>query len=396
VGTEPERTIVPKSSSASLRTRARALAAQDNISYVAAHARLTANAATSSSSASSADSPTSMPWPDRIVDRDNRGWRHTFEDMYRGYDPSMTMPRPLTDEQLGELAVQPGHPTLTLEETAAVVEHLTLPGIRAFSPDDLAQRVGVEGVTGGRIAAMIERITTEKTNIGGSTSVRFRVDRLGLDARPLMEIDRHFGPWRPVMPMTDADRERLCAAFEVAGRMLIGTVASALAQAHHEACERIGSAIDASDLNPDLKEYKKRTYAHRTLTAGQPGSQQAEEVVDMVRFGAGLVAKSTTKGRGAQETGEVGPNLKRVNVAAREEIAAVLRGWTANPDRYTEVPANLAKTIAAYADATYGAGGWKNIADQWLQPGSRDRVTFARCYFLFYSFSVHFNDDLLL
>jgi hypothetical protein len=116
----------------------------------------------------------------------------------------------------------------------------------------------------------------------------------------------------------------------------------------------------------------------------------------MVRFGSGLVPKPTGRGRDVQDSGQLGPNLKRVNLAARDEIAAVIRDWTNSPNRYTEVPANLAETIVDFADATYGAAGWKNIADQWLQPGSRDQTTFAGCYFLFYTFSAHFNADLLL
>ncbi|EWM09707.1 hypothetical protein [Kutzneria sp. 744] len=210
---------------------------------MAAHARLAATSANTSVNADNAGTP--MQWPDRIVDRDNRGWLHTDKGMYRGYDPSMTMPRPLTDEQPAELAVQPGHPALTVEETAAVVEHLDRYRIGAVTPDELARRVGIEDVTGERITAMIEGINTEKTTLGASTCARFRVDRLGLDARPLAEIERHFGPWRPVLPMTDADQERLRAAFEVAGRKLIGSVASALALVHHEACERIGSVTGA-------------------------------------------------------------------------------------------------------------------------------------------------------
>lgn len=40
--------------------------------------------------------------------------------------------------------------------------------------------------------------------------------------------------------------------------------------------------------------------------------------------------------------------------------------WVTDPKRFTEVAATLAETVSSYADAN---GGWKAIADQWLQPG---------------------------
>jgi hypothetical protein len=41
--------------------------------------------------------------------------------------------------------------------------------------------------------------------------------------------------------------------------------------------------------------------------------------------------------------------------------------------------------VSTTGDDTYGAAGWRRIADKWLQPGSRDLEHFSTCYRLLYS-----------
>jgi hypothetical protein len=65
------------------------------------------------------------------------------------------------------------------------------------------------------------------------------------------------------------------AALELAGASAVGTIASALEQVYDEARNRFGPW----DASPTATA----AYAHRTLTAGRPGSWEAEAIMDVVR-----------------------------------------------------------------------------------------------------------------
>lgn len=185
-----------------------------------------------------------------------------------------------------------------------------------------------------------------------------------LEARPLEEIEAEFGSWRPVVRPADEERAELRSAIETAGRLAIGSIASALDVIYHEASTRVSPS-----------------YAHRTLTAGRPGSWEAAAVLDGVYVGTRLnLAPDAT-----------GPDA-RVHLDARDRIAAVLRAWTSSEDRYTEVPATLAGVVADYADE-HGADGWSAIADDGLQPGTPDG---SRAYALLYNGSVHFDPEAIM
>ncbi|MEU4712002.1 hypothetical protein AB0G00_36825 [Nocardia salmonicida] len=54
-----------------------------------------------------------------------------------------------------------------------------------------------------------------------------------------------------------------------------------------------------------------------------------------------------------------------VDLNAREQIATVLRAWTA-PERGVPVAESLARIVSSYADETHGPDSWLRIADQWL------------------------------
>ncbi|MER7015332.1 hypothetical protein ABT324_28195 [Saccharopolyspora sp. NPDC000359] len=209
-----------------------------------------------------------------------------------------------------------------------------------------------------------------------------------LEERPLAEIEAEFGPWRPVLPLLGTDHTELVAAFDLAGRKTIGSVASALETVFHEARGRFES-------DPALKTSSDYGYAVRTLTAGRPGSWEASSIIHVVHFGNDLNLHPYKSSLPVETMRATGPNPKRVHLEARDRIAAVLRRWTNSPDRYTEVPETLAGVISVYADEHHGQDGWKRIADQWLQPAGLAKQTFTDCYHLLYNQSTHFNPDLL-
>lgn len=208
-----------------------------------------------------------------------------------------------------------------------------------------------------------------------------------LESRPLAEIEAEFGPWRPVLPPTAAERDELRAAFELAGRKTIGSIASALDLVHHEARNRFGPW--------DADITGTAAYAQRTLTAGRPGSWEADAIMDIVCFGNTLNLHPRQRDASADEMRATGPNPKRVHLEASGRIAAVLRAWTASTDRYTEVPETLAALVGDYADTRHGADGWRAIADQWLQPTSLAKEDFASTYRLLYGKSAHFDPNAI-
>lgn len=208
-----------------------------------------------------------------------------------------------------------------------------------------------------------------------------------LETRPLAAIEAEAGPVRPVVSRSAEDVAQLEAAFAAAGRKLIGSLASALEQIYHEARERFGPW----DSDPT----SSAGYAQRTLTAGRPGSWEASAVMDVVWFGNELNLWPREGAESVAHMRATGPNTKRVDVAARDKIAAVLRRWVTDPAGYVELAETLAALVSDYADKHHDADGWKAIADQWLQPTSLDRENFVGCYRLLYSVSAHFNADHL-
>ncbi|MGW9310698.1 hypothetical protein ACWGPQ_22090 [Saccharomonospora azurea] len=204
-----------------------------------------------------------------------------------------------------------------------------------------------------------------------------------LEPRPLAEIEAQFGQWRPVVPPTADELEELHAAYEAAGNRAIGSAASAIALVYHQARNRFGP------WNADIDG--TAAYAHRTLTAGRPGSWEAAAIMDVVAFGEELNYPVASDASAA----EAGPDPERVHQEARDRIAAVVRAWTLSEDRYTEVPATLSRSVAAYADERHGVEGWRAIADEWLQPGSPDRENVIGTYRLLYDASAHFDPSAI-
>jgi hypothetical protein len=338
--------------------------------------------------------PTATQFPYRVVDSRNQGWLHQPSigpGMYDGFDPTYSAPRPLTDAQLAALGTEPGQDPLTVEQVARIVTCLPVrSGPRADDPASalraLAERLNIPGATESRLRRIVERINTETSDEHGYNRPRFNIERQLLDPRPLEEIERHFGPTRPVLPLLTSDGDDLRAALAAAGRKAICCVASALETVWFEARERFGPWNRDPGATAD--------YAKRTLIAGRPGSWESAGIERVVWFGNELNLYPHKQSLPVETMRATGPNLKRVDVEVRDRIAAVLRRWTASPDRYTEVAENLKAEIGEFADATYGADGWAKIADQWLQPGGLAKVNFASCYHLLYSGSAHFDSGL--
>lgn len=212
-----------------------------------------------------------------------------------------------------------------------------------------------------------------------------------LEARPLTDIEREFGPVRPVQGVPVADRDELRAAMGTAGRKAVGSLASALELINHEA--RVRGADPDGDPRSLQSGYR---FSARTLVAGRPGSWESEYLQSVVHFGSSLNLHPRPKGGGSpDEMRATGPNRRRVDVEARDRMAEVLRRWTDSPDGYVEVAENLAAIVSGYADETYGADGWAKIADQWLQPGGLAREDIATCYGLLYSTSSYFNPSAI-
>jgi len=181
--------------------------------------------------------------------------------------------------------------------------------------------------------------------------------------RSYPELAATRGPLRPVEPVTDADVAEMEQLFTAAGRKTVTTLAAALAAVYHQAA-----------TGPDgAKDYVR---ARRTLTAGREGSWESEVLIDVMWFGSGLDAS----------------NPRRVHPATLGAMTDLLWRWVASPDRYTEVAETLASAVSRYCDEH---GGWRPVADQWLQPGGLARADFSTCYRLLYSHSANFDSGVI-
>jgi hypothetical protein len=132
-------------------------------------------------------------------------------------------------------------------------------------------------------------------------------------------------PFRRIVPRTTADAEKITKALVAAGRKALVTLAVALANT--------------------AKKHQPPGVSADVLTAGRPGSWESV----FVRSFAGDVGD------------DVGP--RRIHAEALADLEEVLGRWVASPDTYTEVAENLA---AAVGQAVDEAGGFRQLADQWL------------------------------
>jgi hypothetical protein len=217
-----------------------------------------------------------------------------------------------------------------------------------------------------------------------------------LGPHTLEQIVEHHGPWRPVVPPSDADCSEIESVFDACGRKSVATLCAALEELFYQLREGFGG------LNaPDSFEY-----ARRTLLMGREGSWESELLMELIWFGNGLNLDpphrrmdNSIEGRRRR-----GPN-KRVDVDGRGRLVAVLDRWVRGPDSYVEVAETLASIVAHYADERHGEHGWKAIADQYLcqlrdvtTMGPDDLQAYYKrnqdaigCYRLLYGLSQHVN-----
>lgn len=212
----------------------------------------------------------------------------------------------------------------------------------------------------------------------------------GLDDRDGQDLLATRGPIRPVLPITDADEQRIRELFGEAGRKTVATLAAALESVFHQLRESAGRLGHAND---------PYGFAMRTMKAGREGSWESEALVSVMLFGneLNLTPASGKRGRGYRDAASLraaGPS-KRVDRAVHHELTVMLTRWVTGPDRYTEVAETLAGVVSSYADDTAGPAGWAAIADQWLQPGGLARDSFVNCYVLLYDRSQYRDSSLI-
>ncbi|MFD3430911.1 hypothetical protein [Nocardia fluminea] len=165
----------------------------------------------------------------------------------------------------------------------------------------------------------------------------------------LAEIAAEHSPLRPVLLYTDAEIAELEAAFDSAGRKAVASTASAVDEVHDEACHRHRSW----DFG----------YAERTLTgADDPSVWDPRALMWLRHTGAWLNRRPHPSDPPRSNSG---PKPLRVDLDAREQIATVLRAWTA-PERGVPVAESLTRIVSRYADETHGPDSWRRIADQWM------------------------------
>lgn len=195
-------------------------------------------------------------------------------------------------------------------------------------------------------------------------------------------------PLRPVEPITGDDEAELRELFGRAGRKTITTLAAALETAFHEIREMRRTTRNDDD---------SYDWTRRTVMAGREGSWESEVLIEIMLFGNELNLAKPGRGPGGFDVDVrrvAGPS-KRVDVAVRRAMADMFLRWVTDPDRYTELAETLAGVVSRYCDETAGPGGWRAVADQWLQPGGLAQESFSTCYRLFYSLSEHLDTGLI-
>lgn len=225
---------------------------------------------------------------------------------------------------------------------------------------------------------------------GGSHWTAGLINGLDGEFPDLPNLEALRGPVRPVLPITDDDRDDLHALFGQAGRKTITTLAAALEDVFHRLREQHCGGNWSKDTRGGWD------YAKRTMMAGRAGSWEADLLISVVLFGNELnLAKPTrTLHRGDVDGLRAAGPVRRADKVARDAMAAIIWRWVTDPARFTELAETLAFVVSKYADDHHGADGWRQVADQWLQPGALDRENFSACYRLLYSQSEHYDGSL--
>lgn len=183
------------------------------------------------------------------------------------------------------------------------------------------------------------------------------------------ELDERSGPLRPVEPITADDHAELERLFALAGRKAVYSLAVAV----YRTIGRLRDAAGGFELGNSERNHHSHETAFRQLRAGRAGSWEAELLTEVALW-----------------AGHGKPS--RIHEDACAGITAVLYRWCTDPARFTEVAETLAATVSRFADEH---GGWRAIADQWLQPGALDHEGVRLTYGLFYSLGRDFDSAVL-
>jgi len=199
------------------------------------------------------------------------------------------------------------------------------------------------------------------------------------DVTSLEELESDRGPLRPVELASDEDEAEIRRLLAAAKRKAVTSLCAAL----ELVCNEVREEAKARGMSmPESYDY-----AMRTMMCGREGSWESEILRSLIVFGNGLNLVRVKNGT-AEQMRAAGP-AKRVSAEARDGLAAIFRRWVTSPGRYTEVAETLASIVSRYADETAGPGGWRAVADQWLQPGALSAADGRDCYNLLYSRSEH-------
>ncbi len=183
---------------------------------------------------------------------------------------------------------------------------------------------------------------------------------------PLDELRATRGPLVLVGPPTAGDRERVEGALRSAGRAAVSTLTAAL-----------GLVWDRGLAQFGLEDPER---AMRRIVAGRPGSWESALLAqEVVPYGREL----------SQEKNE-----RIIHPGALEVLVEVLTSWVSSPNRRVEVAETLVAIVASVADGL-GSDGWRQVANQWLQPDAPlASADAAGLYRLFYGVSEHYDAEM--
>ncbi len=183
------------------------------------------------------------------------------------------------------------------------------------------------------------------------------------------ELNERTGPLRPVEPITDADLAELERLLALAGRKAVYSLAVAV----YRTIGRLRDDAGGFELGDSERNHLSHEVSVQQIRAGRAGSWEAELLVDVALW-----------------AGHGKPS--RIHEEACAGMTAVLYRWCTDPARFTEVAETLAAVVSRYADEH---GGWRTVADQWLQPGALDQEGVRLTYGLFYSLGISFDSAAL-
>ncbi|MCW2653469.1 MAG: hypothetical protein JWR32_4445 [Mycobacterium sp.] len=168
--------------------------------------------------------------------------------------------------------------------------------------------------------------------------------------------------YRPVMPITDNDRQALIDLLAAARRKAVYSLAVAVYRRWKALRDEQGGMA---------QPHESMEISKRRLLASRPGSRETQHLTKMALWVGAASHRGSTRPLGRRFL------YRRVT----------------EPARFTEVAETLAGVVAHYADSA--PRGWADVADQWLQPRAFGREGAYLTYSLLYSVSARFDPAML-